>query len=243
MKTKKQGNLHVSVIFGESVTKLILLRHGQSEWNKSNLFTGWADIPLSQEGVAEAVAAGRSLAHQQIDCIYVSSLIRAQMTAILVMGQNNSKKMLCRQHDPKEPFASWYEMGCKGNLDLVPMYEAWELNERMYGQLQAKNKQQTIDAYGAEQVQLWRRSYSVAPPEGESLEMTAKRTIPFFETKIMAELKKELNVLVCAHGNSLRSIVMEIEHLTPDQVLKLEIPTGVPMIYEYRQGSFEKVNL
>lgn len=225
------------------MVKLILLRHGQSEWNKANLFTGWVDIPLSQEGIEEAIAAGKGLAQTRIDCIYVSSLIRAQMTAFLVMAQNSFKKMPYMRRDPKEPFSSWYEMGCRENADLIPMYAAWELNERMYGQLQAKNKQQTADIHGAEQVQLWRRSYSIAPPEGESLEMTAKRSIPYFDTRIVSELEKGLNVLVCAHGNSLRSIVMEIEHLTPDQVLNLEIPTGIPLVYEYCQGSFEKVGL
>ncbi|MBX9924378.1 MAG: 2,3-bisphosphoglycerate-dependent phosphoglycerate mutase [Rhabdochlamydiaceae bacterium] len=225
------------------MVKLILLRHGQSEWNKANLFTGWVDIPLSQEGITEAIAAGKELANTQIDCIYASSLLRAQMTAFLVMAQHSSKKMPYIRRDPKESFSSWYEMGCKENAALIPMYVAWELNERMYGNLQAKNKKQTVDAYGEEQVQLWRRSYNIAPPDGESLEMTAKRSIPFFESKIIAELKNGLNVLVCAHGNSLRSIVMEIEHLTQDQVLKLEIPTGVPLVYEYCNGSFEKVGL
>lgn len=225
------------------MAKLILLRHGQSEWNKANLFTGWVDIPLSQEGIAEAIAAGRGLAQMQIDCIYSSSLMRAQMTAILVMAQNASKKMPYIRRCPKEPFSSWYEMGCQDNKDLIPMYVAWELNERMYGRLQAKNKKQTIDLHGADQVQLWRRSYNIAPPDGESLEMTAKRSIPFFDTRIIAELKKGLNVLVCAHGNSLRSIVMEIEHLTPDQIIKLEIPTGIPLVYEYRHDAFEKVGL
>jgi 2,3-bisphosphoglycerate-dependent phosphoglycerate mutase len=212
-----------------------------SEWNKANLFTGWVDIPLSQEGIDEAISAGKGLAETQIDSIYVSSLIRAQMTALLVMSQSAYKKIPYMQHSPKETFAYWYEMGCKENVDLIPMHAAWELNERMYGELQGKNKQQTIDSHGEEQVKLWRRSYSLAPPEGESLEMTARRAIPYFEANVVSDLKKGLNVFVCAHGNSLRSLVMEIEHLTPDQVLKLEIPTGVPRIYKYNQGVFEKV--
>lgn len=225
------------------MAKLILLRHGQSEWNKSNLFTGWVDIPLSEEGIMEATRAGKELSHLPIDCIYASSLVRTQMTAFLVMAQNLSKKMPYIRRDPKELLSSWYEMGCDGNPNLIPMYACWELNERMYGQLQAKNKQQTVEIHGEKQVQLWRRSYTVAPPEGESLEMTAKRSIPFFKNKIIPELQKGLNVFVCAHGNSLRSLVMEIEHLNSDEVLRLEIPTGVPLVYEWHQDLFEKVGL
>ena len=171
------------------MAKLILLRHGQSEWNKANIFTGWVDIALSESGIAEAIHAGKELAHIQIDCIYASSLFRTQMTAFLVMAQNLSKKMPYIRHDSKEFFSSWYEMGCEGNATLIPMYTAWELNERMYGQLQAKNKQQIADIHGTEQVHLWRRSYKMTPPEGESLEMTAMRSIPFFKNKIIKELE------------------------------------------------------
>jgi len=224
------------------MSKLILLRHGQSVWNKLNLFTGWVDIPLSQEGINEAVSAGKALSDQNVDVIYVSCLIRSHMTAFIAMAHSNSSKIPCRIHDEKEFLSSWYEQGAKGNPILIPVHEAWELNERMYGSLQAKNKQQTRDEYGAEQVHIWRRSYDVPPPNGESLEKTAQRSIPFFEEKIVADLEKGKDVFVCAHGNSLRSIVMDIEKLSKEQILNLEIATGVPIIYEFSKGDFQKVN-
>jgi 2,3-bisphosphoglycerate-dependent phosphoglycerate mutase len=223
------------------MSKLILLRHGQSVWNKLNLFTGWVDIPLSQDGIEEAVSAGKALANQNIDVIYVSSLVRSHMTAFIALAHSNSKKIPCRNHSEKDHLSEWYEQGAKDNPILIPVYEAWELNERMYGALQAKNKQQTREEYGDEQVHIWRRSYDVPPPGGESLEKTAERAIPFFEKNIVEDLKSGKDVFVCAHGNSLRSIVMDIDKLSKEQVLELEIATGVPIIYEYEQGSFQKV--
>ena len=224
----------------KNMAKLILLRHGQSEWNKLNLFTGWVDIPLSKEGIEESILAGKILSECNVDIIYVSSLIRSQMTALIVMAYSKFPKMPCMQHDKQEFLSSWYEKGCEEVPLLIPMYKAWELNERMYGSLQAKSKEKIMEEHGKEQVKLWRRSYDTCPPEGESLAQTAQRSIPFFENKIVSDLKKGLDVFVCAHGNSLRSIVMSIESLSKDQVLELEISTGVPIIYEYSQGLFKK---
>ena len=223
------------------MSKLILLRHGQSVWNKSNIFTGWIDIPLSKEGIEEAIEAGKVLSSYNVDVIYVSTLVRAEMTAYLVMAQSKLKKIPYKEHKQEEHFGQWYQMGVSENPLLIPVYEAWELNERMYGLLQAKNKQETMDEHGKEQVQLWRRSYDVCPPEGESLEQTAQRSIPFFKKKIVGDLEKGKDVFVCAHGNSLRAILMHMEKLSKEQVLKLEVPTGIPMIYEYTQGTFHKV--
>ncbi len=225
------------------MSKLILLRHGQSIWNKLNLFTGWIDIPLSKEGFEESVLAGKALSDQNVDVIYVSSLIRAQMTAFIVMAESNSSKIPYKKHEDSELLSSWYEQGVEANPFLIPVHVAWELNERMYGALQSKNKQQTVDEHGSDQVRLWRRSYDVPPPGGESLEQTAQRSIPFFKKTILPDLDKGLDVFICAHGNSLRSIVMEIENLSKDQVLQLEIPTGLPIIYEYARESFQKVDL
>ncbi len=223
------------------MSKLILLRHGQSEWNKQNLFTGWIDIPLSQKGIEEAISAGKSLSEYNIDVVYVSSLIRSHMTAFIAMAQSKLPKIPYIYHSSEDPKASWYELGAQGNSFLIPVYKAWELNERMYGALQAKSKTETMKEYGEAQVKLWRRSYDVQPPEGESLEETSKRSIPFFKEKIEKDLKNGKDVFVCAHGNSLRSIVMEIERLSNEEVLELEIPTGVPIVYNYNQGAFEKV--
>lgn len=209
---------------------LILMRHGQSKWNKLNLFTGWVDVPLSREGVDEALKGGEAIADLPIDVIYTSSLIRAQMTAMLAMIPSGRVPVIV--HDGK--LGEWGKH--YGSADVVPTYEAWQLNERMYGELQGKNKDEMRAQYGAEQVQIWRRSYNVAPPGGESLEDTAARTLPYFKDEIMPQLAAGKNVFIAAHGNSLRAIVMELDGLGPDEVVKLEIPTGQPFTYEYRDG-------
>lgn len=228
---------------GGYMSKLILLRHGQSVWNKLNIFTGWVDVPLSKEGVEEASIAGKSFAKENIDVIYVSCLVRSQMTAFLAMAESDLKKTLYVEHEKSSPFFSWYAEGDLKKNDFIPVRVAWELNERMYGDLQGKNKQQMIEQFGKEQIQLWRRSYDIAPPGGESLAQTAARSIPFFEKNILEDLKKGLDVLICAHGNSLRSIIMDIEKLTKEQVLQLEIGTGVPIIYKYNEGIFRREDL
>ena len=194
---------------------LILLRHGQSVWNAANKFTGWTDVELSELGKAEAAKAGEDLAATKIDVVHTSDLIRAQRTAAIVMEHNQA------------------------SID-VPTHRDYRLNERHYGALQGLDKDETRAKYGAEQVHIWRRSYDVPPPEGESLEMCAQRTLPYLSEAIMPDLSAGKTVLVAAHGNSLRSIVMEIEGLSKEEVLSLEIPTGVPRTYTYENGVFTR---
>ncbi len=222
------------------MAKLILLRHGQSAWNKENVFTGWIDIPLSKEGIAESIEAGKKIKDIPMDVIYTSSLVRSQTTVFLAMTESSFGRVPCVQHDVKEPFSEWYQRGGEGK-NLIPLYTALELNERMYGDLQGKNKEEMRKEYGEEQVQLWRRSFDIDPPRGESLAKTAKRSIPFFTQVIVPKLADGKNVLVCAHGNSLRSIVMHIEKLSKDEVLHLEIATGEVKIYDYKEGAFFSV--
>ncbi len=228
---------------GDKMSKLILLRHGQSEWNKKNLFTGWIDIPLSLEGIAEAICAGKKLEDINIDVIYISCLARSEMTAFLVMAHHKSGKIPFLEHGLNEPLGTWYQVGLQDVPHLIPMRKAWELNERMYGSLQGKDKQQVMDQYGVEQWKLWRRSYDVCPPEGESLQKTAERAIPFFEKVICKDLEEGKDVFVCAHGNSLRAIIMNMNKLSKEEVLHLEIATGDPLIYEYKGGAFSKLTL
>ncbi|HIM64647.1 MAG TPA: 2,3-diphosphoglycerate-dependent phosphoglycerate mutase [Candidatus Poseidoniales archaeon] len=194
------------------MARLILVRHGQSVWNAANRFTGWTDVDLSEKGVEEADEAGLQLADIRFDVVHTSDLIRAQRTAEIIMGHNQASG------------------------DDVPTRYDWRLNERHYGALQGLNKTETAEKHGAEQVHVWRRSYDVAPPEGESLEMTAQRTIPYFIDEIVPDLEGGLNVLVSAHGNSLRSIVMHIEGISPEEIVSLEIPTGEPIHYTYDEG-------
>ena len=197
---------------------LILIRHGQSVWNASNRFTGWTDVDLSEKGVVEAEEAGRQLSGNRIDVVHTSDLIRAQRTAKIVMQHNESSG------------------------DNVPTQYDWRLNERHYGALQGLNKAETAEKHGAEQVHIWRRSFDVSPPEGESLEMTAERTIPYFTEEILTDLESGKNVLVSAHGNSLRSIVMHIEGISPEDIVSLEIPTGVPMLYRHDENGMIRVD-
>jgi len=199
------------------LARLILIRHGQSVWNAENRFTGWTDVDLSEKGVKEAEEAGNELRDQVIDVIHTSDLIRAKRTAEIVIRANVTSKGTLTKSD-------------------------WRLNERNYGALQGLNKDETAEKHGAEQVHIWRRSFDVAPPEGESLEMTAKRTIPYFEEEILPDLESGESVLVSAHGNSLRSIVMHIEGIPPEDIVSFEIETGVPRYYDYSNGELSLID-
>lgn len=190
------------------MAKLVLVRHGQSQWNLENRFTGWVDVPITELGAEEARRAGRQLKGMKFDLAFVSALKRAQQTLDIILE----------------------ETGLRG----LPIVADKALNERHYGDLQGLNKAETAQKYGDAQVHIWRRSYDVPPPgkDGESLKDTAARTLPFFESRILPEVKAGKNVLVSAHGNSLRSIVMKLDNLTKEQVLELNIATGAPIIYE-----------
>jgi 2,3-bisphosphoglycerate-dependent phosphoglycerate mutase len=188
---------------------LILVRHGQSEWNLKNLFTGWKDPDLSEMGVEEARSAGRRLhaAHYQPDYCFTSTLKRAQHTLDLMLEEMQAGDMTISRHHA--------------------------LNERDYGDLSGLNKDDARKKWGEEQVHVWRRSYDVPPPGGESLKDTAARAVPYFKSTILPMVMGGKTVLVAAHGNSLRALVMEIEQLTPEQILKRELATGEPTIYKF----------
>ena len=198
------------------MTTLVLIRHGQSLWNAENKFTGWTDIGLSEKGIEEAEEAGKKLENVPFDVVHTSALIRAQKTAEIIIKKNKKSKK-------------------------IPVYKDKRLNERHYGSLQGLNKKETAEKYGAEQVHIWRRYFDVPPPDGESLKMNAERTIPYFKENIIQDLKKGKNVLVSAHGNSLRSIVMYIENISKEDVVKLEIETGVPRTYVFEEDNFTRV--
>jgi 2,3-bisphosphoglycerate-dependent phosphoglycerate mutase len=186
---------------------LILLRHGQSQWNLENRFTGWVDVPLSPKGEDEARAAGEKLRGRHIEKLYTSVLRRAVDTATLALEAAGT---------------------------TVPVTERdAALNERMYGDLQGLNKAEAAKRFGDAQIKLWRRSYDVRPPGGESLADTAARVLPYWESHILPDLKAGRDVLVVAHGNSLRALVMHLDGLSHAEVLELEIPTGAPLLYEF----------
>lgn len=223
------------------MSKLILMRHGESCWNKLNIFTGWVDIPLSANGIAEALEGGKKIKDIPIDIIFTGTLVRGQMNAFLAMSQHNSGKVPVIIHPGDQRLYSWGRIYDKNASDnCIPVFCRWELNERMYGELQGLNKDEVAQKFGSEQFKLWRRSYDVAPPNGESLGMTAARAIPYFTEHVVPHLAKGKNVFISAHGNSLRAITMHLENLTKEQVVHLEIPTGVPIIYRFDDGKFIK---
>ena len=194
------------------MSTLVLVRHGQSQWNLENRFTGWVDVPLTVTGRAEAHRAGELLAATglRFSKAYTSVLVRAQQTLDIILD-------------------------VLGQAD-IPVVRDQALNERHYGDLQGKNKAETAAMYGEEQVHIWRRSYDVRPPGGESLADTAARALPYFEGRIIPDLRAGETVIVSAHGNSLRSIVMNLDKLSREQVLALEIATGVPILYEFSES-------
>lgn len=214
------------------MSKLILVRHGQSIWNLENRFTGWADIPLSKKGILEARKAGKLLKNFKFDVTYTSELLRAQQTAIEILDINDNDNNFFKIHTMHKDKYSRY-LKKHPEMNYMKLFIAEELNERNYGDLEGMNKDDARKKFGNDQVHLWRRSYDIAPPNGESLKMTSKRTLPYFKSKILKDLKQGKDVLVVAHGNSLRSIVMHIEKLNSQQVIQLEMATGVPYIYEF----------
>ena len=198
------------------VNYLVLVRHGQSDWNRKNLFTGWKNPGLTDQGVSEAENTGEKLKEQgfNFDVMFTSELKRAQNTGEIILEKLN------------EP-----------NLATI---KSVNLNERDYGDLTGMNKDEARDEFGEEQVHIWRRSYDVPPPGGESLKDTYDRVIPYFESDIMPEINDSKNVLIAAHGNSLRSLVKFIEDLNETDILKLEIATGEPIIYKFIDGRFTR---
>jgi 2,3-bisphosphoglycerate-dependent phosphoglycerate mutase len=200
---------------------LVLVRHGESDWNLKNLFTGWKDVDLTENGIAEARAAGRKLKAQGIsfDVGFTSALIRAQRSLDLILEEMGQTK--------------------------IPVFRDKALNERDYGDLSGLNKDAARAKWGAEQVHIWRRSYDVAPPGGESLKDTAARVLPYYIQEILPAVLRGKRVLIAAHGNSLRALVMVLERLSTSDILKREIGTGIPLIYRLNADSTvaEKVDL
>jgi 2,3-bisphosphoglycerate-dependent phosphoglycerate mutase len=192
---------------------LVLVRHGQSEWNLKNLFTGWKDVDLTAQGVAEAKNAGEKLKARGIkfDVAFTSVLQRAQKTLDLVLAEMGERK--------------------------IPIFKDQALNERDYGDLVGLNKDEARKKWGDEQVLKWRRSYDIAPPGGESLKDTVARALPYFVQEILPRVLRGERTIVSAHGNSLRALVMVLERLSPEGILKRELATGVPILYRLNTDS------
>ena len=199
-------------------TNLVLVRHGQSEWNKKNLFTGWKDPNLTDLGIEEAKKAGNLLKERGLafDIMFTSDLFRAQETGRIILEQMNL-----------------------GHIEVV---KDQSLNGRNYGDLAGLNKDEARVKWGEEQVHIWRRSYDIPPPGGESLKNTAERVLPYFNSEILPKIKESQNILVAAHGNSLRALVMELEKISSDEIVKLEIATGDPLTYKCSDQGIIRIN-
>ena len=199
-------------------TNLVLVRHGQSEWNKKNLFTGWKDPNLTDLGIEEAKKAGNLLKRRGLtfDIMFTSDLFRAQETGRIILEQMNL-----------------------GHIEVI---KDQSLNERNYGDLAGLNKDEARVKWGEEQVHIWRRSYDIPPPGGESLKNTAERVLPYFNSEILPKIKESQNILVAAHGNSLRALVMELEKISSDEIVKLEIATGDPLTYKCSDQGIIRIN-
>ena len=196
---------------------LILIRHGQSIYNEENRFTGWKDVDLTQKGVDEAISSANLLKDKNINLAFTSNLIRAQKTLDLILNELNIK------------------------IDIIKN-EA--LNERDYGSLVSQNKKEAADKYGVDMVQKWRRSYDIPPPDGESLKMTLERTVPYFKNEIFPLLSKNENIIISAHGNSIRSIVMHLLSVTSQDILKTEIGWCEPWIFDFNdKGDVINLNI
>jgi 2,3-bisphosphoglycerate-dependent phosphoglycerate mutase len=217
------------------MAQLILVRHGQSLWNALNKFTGWVDVPLSERGRAEATIASCRLSSYRVNVCFTSKLIRAIETATICLTERDEicggKIPIIKHEQPDPDWRGWDDYD--GNpAEELPIFTNAALDERFYGDLQGLNKADTAAKYGSDLVQQWRRSYSVRPPGGESLEDTQQRVVAYFKSRILPHLLQGDNVLIAAHGNSLRSIIMMLDGLSPDEVTALELATGVPIVYD-----------
>ena len=218
------------------MAKLILLRHFKSQWNLENRFTGWVDVPLCKEGLDKVSEIGRKLSKIKIDVVYSSPLIRNQ-DSVLKISEYLKKYPIFKHLEGK--MKAWGDF-TEINKDYIPVYISENLNERYYGKLQGLNKKEVMEKYGEEKVRLWRRSFLVAPPGGESLEDTYRRTVPFFRKYIEKDLKNRKNVLVVASHNSLRAIIKYIEKIADKDIINIEVPYAGLLEYWYLKKFYVK---
>lgn len=215
------------------MTYLVIVRHGESRWNLDNKFTGWVDVPLSEKGIKEALSCASKLKNLSIDVAFTSKLARAHETLLLILAKQ--KKIGIFLHDDKKE-NKWSMHSHRLEKHEIPIYSDSALNERYYGRLQGHNKNAMRRKYGKDKVFLWRRSWNVRPPGGECLKDTYERAVPYFKRNVIPCLKKKKDVIVSAHGNSLRAIIKYLDNISDEDVCHLELPTGKPIIYKYSRG-------
>jgi 2,3-bisphosphoglycerate-dependent phosphoglycerate mutase len=219
------------------MAKLYLQRHLKSQWNVENRFAGWVDNPLSEEGILQGQVAAEKLKNESFDIIYTSPLSRNKQTVLRILRLLEGKYPIFQYCEGK--MKDWGSF--EGPENHIPVIVAEELNERYYGKLQGLNKEEVKKTFGEDQVHLWRRSYDVAPPEGESLKDTFFRVIPFFEKNIEKDLKNGKDVLIVSSGNALRSIVKKIENISDKEIINFEIDFGGTIKYEFDGKDYKKL--
>lgn len=218
---------------------LVLVRHGESRWNVCNRFTGWVDVPLSENGVREAEACAAHCAKYDFSAGFTSSLERAHATLLIILSRQHRTGIIHHEHEPK------YARGIKRDgcdeID-IPIFETPALNERYYGALQGMNKTQAEKRFGKKNVLAWRRGYDRRPPQGESLADVEKRIRPFFKRHVLPRLVRGQNIIVAGHGNALRTLIKHLERISDRDIAFLDLPEAEPIVYDYRRGSFKRLS-
>jgi 2,3-bisphosphoglycerate-dependent phosphoglycerate mutase len=218
---------------------LILVRHGESRWNKSNRFTGWVDVSLSEKGIREALACANELRNLKIHMAFTSHLERTQQTLLIILAKQYLTGIFCHTH---EPDGKKYHVPERFNSEDIPIYSSSALNERYYGDLQGMNKHAAREKYGHEKVFLWRRSFSIRPPGGESLKDVYRRTVRYFQRHVAPKISRN-NIIISGHGNALRMLIKYIEHISDEKIGHLELPYGRPIVYTYERKKFKRANI
>ncbi len=216
---------------------LLLVRHGESRWNLANKFTGWVDVPLSEVGVHEGLLTASKVKDLDIDVAFASHLIRAQATLLLILSEQDRTGIFLHEDEHK-----WMRFQANMKKHDIPVHTSPLLNERYYGLLQGLDKGQAAKKFGYKKVYGWRRSWDGRPPRGESLKDVYKRVLPYFKSKILTEVKKGKNVLVVAHGNSLRAIIKYLESISDEEIANLELAPAQPFIYKWAQGKLKRAH-
>ena len=218
---------------------LVLVRHGESRWNLCNRFTGWVDVPLSEKGIKEAEQCAEHCKHYKYSAAFTSRLTRAQETLLIILSKQNRTGVF--QHEADARYSKWIKGSNRGSGSDIPVFASSALNERYYGLLQGLEKGAAEKKYGKEQVRSWRRGYTNRPPRGETLEEAHARMHPYLVKEILSRVRKGENVLVTAHGNTLRAAIKHLEGISDEQIALVDLPEAKPLIYEYRRGRFVRI--
>ncbi len=226
--------------FKKDMSQLILIRHGESRWNLDNKFTGWVDVPLSKKGIKEALLVAKELENVAIDVAFTSKLIRAHETLLLILARQQKTGIFLHKSKQRSAW-SRHDFGKRIDINEIPVYSSDKLNERHYGKLQGMNKDDARRKWGEKQVFLWRRSYTARPPEGESLKDVSARVVPYFRKFILPMLERGKNVIISAHGNSLRALIKHIDDISDENIPHLELVLGKPIIYRLQGRKLIKV--